>query len=82
MSCHVKCPLFLTGPTIRFHDVIESVQTEVDALKQQGVNKIIAVGHAGYTKDQEIARSVDGIDIVVGGHTDTFLYTGKPFLLC
>ena len=58
-------------------DEIDSIQTEVNHLKQQGVNKIIAVGHAGYAKDQEIARRVNGVDIVVGGHTDTFLYTGK-----
>ena len=70
----------LTGPTVTFNDEIESIRTEVNALKQQGVNKIIAVGHAGYTKDKEIARNVDGVDIVVGGHTDTFLYTGKAFL--
>ena len=40
-------------------------------------NKIIAVGHAGYNMDKKIASNVDGLDIVVGGHTDTFLYTGK-----
>ena len=68
---------FLTGPTVSFMDEIESIQAEVNNLKQQGINKIIAVGHAGYVKDQEIARRVDGLDIVVGGHTDTFLYTGK-----
>ena len=32
----------------------------------------------GYTKDKEIADKVVGIDIVVGGHTNTFLYTGTP----
>ena len=58
-------------------DEIDYIQAEVNNLKQQGLNKIIAVGHAGYSKDQEIARRVDGLDVVVGGHTDTFLYTGK-----
>ena len=46
-------------------------------LTSQGINKIIAVGHSGITKDLEIAAKVKGVDIVVGGHTDTFLYTGK-----
>eukprot|EP00058_Branchiostoma_floridae_P000188 XP_002585676.1 hypothetical protein BRAFLDRAFT_111560 [Branchiostoma floridae] len=41
-----------------------------------GVNKIIALGHAGYSKDQDVARRVSGVDVVVGGHTNTFLYTG------
>ena len=40
-------------------------------------NKIVVVGHAGYNMDKTIASNVDGLDIVVGEHTDTFLYTGK-----
>lgn len=66
------------GPTVTFMDEIDSIQAEVNNLKLHGVNIIIAVGHAGYGKDQEIARRVNGLDIVVGGHTDTFLYTGTP----
>ena len=48
----------------------------VEELKQQNINKIIAVGHAGIEMDKRIAKEVDGVDIVVGGHTNTFLYTG------
>ena len=48
----------------------------VEELKQQNINKIIAVGHAGIEMDIRIAKEVDGVDIVVGGHTNTFLYTG------
>ncbi|XP_072037104.1 snake venom 5'-nucleotidase-like [Amphiura filiformis] len=55
-----------------FHDEIESLQVEVNRLTSQGINKIIAVGHSGITKDLEIAAKVKGVDIVVGGHTDTF----------
>ncbi len=49
----------------------------MDSLIEQGVNKIIALGHSGIEKDMEIAAKVRGVDVVVGGHTDTFLYTGK-----
>ena len=48
----------------------------MEELKQQNINKIIAVGHAGIEMDKRIAKEVDGVDIVVGGHTNTFLYTG------
>ena len=41
------------------------------------INKIIAIGHAGIDMDKKIAKEVDGIDIVVGGHSNTFLYTGN-----
>ena len=44
----------------------------------QGVEIIIALGHSGYEKDQEIAKKVPEIDVVVGGHSNTFLYHGDP----
>ncbi|XP_078588360.1 snake venom 5'-nucleotidase-like [Branchiostoma floridae x Branchiostoma japonicum] len=65
------------GDTVSFTSVVTSVQTEVDRLTQQGVNKIIALGHAGIHVDTEVASGVRGVDIVVGGHTNTFLYTGQ-----
>ncbi|XP_035669097.1 snake venom 5'-nucleotidase-like [Branchiostoma floridae] len=66
------------GDNLVFSALVESVQEEVDKLLDQGVNKIIALGHAGIFVDQEVASRVRGVDIVVGGHTNTFLYTGKP----
>ena len=53
------------------------MQRAVKELEEQGVNKIIAVGHAGFNTDIEIARKVVGVDVVVGGHSNTFLYSGK-----
>ncbi|XP_030854118.1 5'-nucleotidase [Strongylocentrotus purpuratus] len=61
-----------------FYPEIERIQIEVDAFRQAGINKIIAVGHSGIKTDLEIARMVEGVDVVIGGHTDTFLYTGDP----
>ena len=72
--------IFFAGPTVTFHSIVGALQNEVDYLKSQGVNKIIALGHAGYAMDQTVARNVDGVDIVVGGHTDTFLYTGQKMI--
>ena len=61
-----------------FRDVISSVEEEAKRLKSIGVNILIAVGHAGYSVDKELARRVAELDIVVGGHSHTFLYTGRP----
>ena len=58
-----------------FIDVIASVRAEVADLQSRGVSKIVALGHAGFRMDQKVA-AIDGVDVVVGGHTDTFLYTG------
>ena len=38
------------------------------------------VGHGGFLLDQEIAKEVDGVDVIVGGHSNTFLYTGEVFI--
>ena len=59
-------------------DEVSSIQAEVDRLiAVEGVNKIIALGHSGFEVDLKIARQVRGMDIVVGGHSNTFMYTGK-----
>lgn len=59
-----------------FKDEIPAIQAEVDQLKEDGVNIIIALGHAGFTKDKQVAAEVSGVDVVVGGHSNTFLYSG------
>jgi len=63
---------------LEFLDEIESIQKEAKKLTDSGVNIIIAVGHAGFVKDKEIAEKVPQVDVVVGGHSNTFLYTGDP----
>ena len=65
------------GPGNVFRDIIESVENEAKSLKSLGVDIIIAVGHAGYSVDQELAREVADLDLVVGGHSHTFLYSGE-----
>ena len=66
----------MTTGEVVFLDEISSIQTEVRRLEEAGVDMIIALGHGGYNLDQRIAREVAGIDLVIGGHTNTFLYTG------
>ncbi|MEK3899529.1 S-layer homology domain-containing protein [Paenibacillus sp. FSL R7-0179] len=59
------------GDKIIFKDHVDSAKRTVKALEDQGINKIIAVTHLGYTVDQELAKAVPGIDIIVGGHSHT-----------
>ncbi|XP_016305317.1 5'-nucleotidase [Sinocyclocheilus anshuiensis] len=70
--------LSLPGPHLQFEDEVTALQTQVDKLITLGVNKIIALGHSGFKVDQNIAKKVRGLDVVIGGHTNTFLYTGTP----
>ncbi|MHB8910281.1 MAG: bifunctional metallophosphatase/5'-nucleotidase [Syntrophales bacterium] len=64
------------GDTVRFNDVTKGVAGAVASLTTQGVNKIIVLSHIGYDEDVKLARSVAGIDVVVGGHSHTLL--GDP----
>ena len=58
-------------------DEIEAVQAEAKKLKDQGVKIIIAAGHAGYDVDKLMAEQIEELDLVVGGHSHTYLFTSE-----
>ncbi|MEM8802400.1 MAG: bifunctional metallophosphatase/5'-nucleotidase [Pseudomonadota bacterium] len=61
------------GPNIVFTDPSPAVQAEVDKLEADGVNKIILLSHSGYATDNVIALNTTGVDVIVGGHSNTLL---------
>lgn len=61
------------GENITFSDPVAAVQGEVDKLTAEGVNKIIVLSHSGYGVDQRVAAETTGVDVIVGGHTNTLL---------
>ncbi len=61
-----------------FSDRTETLARQVKELEAQGVKHIIAVTHIGLPADRELARSVDGVDVIVGGHTHSFLGPDSP----
>lgn len=61
---------------VHLTDEIEAVKEESEKLDKQGVKIIIALGHSGFQKDKELAKKVPLVDLVVGGHTNTFLWNG------
>ncbi|XP_070698516.1 snake venom 5'-nucleotidase-like [Pempheris klunzingeri] len=69
--------LSMPGQHLKFLDEVKVLQVQVDRLQTLGYNKIIALGHSGFAVDQDIAKRVRGVDVVIGGHTNTFLYTGN-----
>lgn len=70
---------------VTFTDYIKAAQTMVDEFEKQGVNKVVAVTHIGYddnpTYDNDLllAAAVNGIDVIVGGHSHTQL--DKPVVV-
>ncbi|XP_060838143.1 protein 5NUC-like [Rhopalosiphum padi] len=63
---------------VEFFEEVESLKKETKKLRDSGVNIIIGLGHSGIEKDKIIAQEVEDIDIIVGGHSHTFLYSGTP----
>lgn len=57
-------------------DEVSSITEEAKKLKAKGVDILIGVGHSGYDADLKIASEVPDLDVIIGGHTNTFLYTG------
>ena len=64
---------------VKFKNYIDTAKKAVAAFEQMGINKIVAVSHLGYNdnpnvdNDLLLAEHVDGIDIIVGGHSHTEL---------
>jgi len=48
---------------------VEAVASEqVKSLRSQGADLIVAISHMGVVMDEDLARNVSGIDLIVGGH--------------
>lgn len=60
-------------PRTFFEDTAACLQRTVRDLEAQGVKHIIALTHIGLPEDRKLARSVDGVDIIVGGHSHSYL---------
>lgn len=54
-------------------DWIAPVKDEVKRLSDQGIDKIVLVTHLGVDYDQELAKAVPQIDVIIGGHSHTRL---------
>lgn len=61
------------GENVVFIDVVDAVQPVVNDLDRQGIDIVILLSHNGYLNDQEIAAGLNGVDIIVGGHSHTEL---------
>uniref|UniRef100_A0A182QET4 Apyrase n=1 Tax=Anopheles farauti TaxID=69004 RepID=A0A182QET4_9DIPT len=66
-----------TGALV-FEDEAETVRKEADRLTADGVDIIVVLSHCGLDVDHIIAENAGpNVDIIVGGHSHSFLYTGR-----
>ena len=61
------------GKNIVFMPVSDTARKYIAELNGMGINKIIILSHLGYENDVKLAQEAAGIDIIVGGHTHTFM---------
>jgi 5'-nucleotidase/UDP-sugar diphosphatase len=64
------------GPNVKLIDLYDSINKSIAALKSEGVNKIVLLSHLGYDLEKDVAKRCLGIDVVVGGHSHSYL--GQP----
>ena len=62
-----------TTGKLRFAKEVASAQATVDLLKSKGVTKVVLLTHLGNQRDLELAAQVNGIDVIVGGHSHSLL---------
>ncbi|MHB1001383.1 MAG: bifunctional metallophosphatase/5'-nucleotidase [Armatimonadota bacterium] len=65
MTASKFSPFWFDDPVNTAKEIVPSLRADCDIL--------IALTHIGLQNDLELARSVDGIDLIVGGHTHAVL---------
>ncbi|MCB5199780.1 5'-nucleotidase/apyrase family protein [Loktanella sp. TSTF-M6] len=61
------------GDQVIFSSIVDGAQSEIDALTDAGVNKIILLTHVGLNADMRLAEELTGVDMIIGGHSHTLL---------
>lgn len=64
---------------IELRNYQRTLQFFVDYLRSE-VDLLVLLSHSGVEKDIETAKNIYGIDVIVGGHSHTFME--KPFYVC
>ncbi|MCD8378558.1 MAG: 5'-nucleotidase C-terminal domain-containing protein [Candidatus Gastranaerophilales bacterium] len=59
-------------------ETIKGIQKEADDLKEQGIDKIFLLSHVGHLSDRVIAENTSGIDVIIGGHSHTYVDGIRP----
>lgn len=71
----MKDPTLFEGITISGGEkAYKELQSEVNKLRNQGINRIIMLSHSGYEEEKEIAKHVSGVDVILGGHSHDLIF--------
>ncbi len=70
----------------KYRDPIATAQEMVKTLRENGCHFVVCLSHLGFkyqsnkVSDQVLAKNVNGIDLIIGGHTHTFLEQPEQLL--
>ncbi|WP_020394292.1 NAD nucleotidase [Thiolinea disciformis] len=56
-----------------FLNEAQTAQKYIDELENKGISKIILLTHQGYTNDLSLAKSLSGVDVIIGGDSHSLL---------
>ncbi len=62
------------GPNVRFLPPRPALAEAVRAVRAEGAGLVVALSHLGLVED----RTLEGVDVVVGGHSHTLLSNTEP----
>jgi 5'-nucleotidase / UDP-sugar diphosphatase len=65
------------GEQIRFINAEAVAALIVEELQSKGVDIIVAITHLGLGRDLTLASNVDGVDVIVGGHSHSMLSNNR-----
>ena len=65
-----------TTSKIRILKQEREIKKDIKKLKREKVDIIILLSHSGYERDRILAQKINGINLIVGGHSQTLL--NKP----
>lgn len=54
---------------VEFQDPLPAVKHYLPKIREDGAELVVVLSHLGLGGDKSIARAVDGIDVIVGGHS-------------
>ena len=60
-----------------FEDAAKTAKKYLPEIRENGAEFLVVLSHMGDRFDEKLARNVDGIDVIVGGHSHTNLYEPK-----
>ncbi len=69
---------------LQYLDALQQAETYARRLKQEGCDLVVCLSHLGYSSvnafcDIELAESSSSIDVIIGGHSHTYLKAPRQY---